>query len=94
MLEIDHLGLDKTDHKYLLSIIEKYEGGPVGVETLASSIAEDIRTVEDVVEPYLLQIGFLKRGPRGRVATSLAYRHFGIKKKSEEKINQKQQQLL
>lgn len=77
MLEVDQAGLDKNDHRYLLSLIERHSGGPVGVETLASSIAEDLGTVEDVIEPYLLQIGFIKRGPRGRLATRQAYKHFG-----------------
>lgn len=78
LLEIDQLGLDPLDKKYMLSIIEKHSGGPVGVETIASTIAEDVGTLEDMVEPYLLQVGFLKRSPRGRVATALAYKHLGI----------------
>lgn len=78
MLEIDSLGLDPLDMKYLRAIIEKHSGGPVGIETIASTISEDIGTLEDMVEPYLLQIGFLKRSPRGRVATKLAYQHLGI----------------
>jgi Holliday junction DNA helicase RuvB len=78
LLEIDTLGLDPLDKKYLLAIIEKHSGGPVGVETIASTIAEDVGTLEDMVEPYLLQVGFLKRSPRGRVATVLAYQHLGI----------------
>ncbi len=78
LLEIDTLGLDPLDKKYLLAIIEKHSGGPVGIETIASTIAEDIGTLEDMVEPYLLQVGFLKRSPRGRVATSLAYKHLGL----------------
>jgi Holliday junction DNA helicase RuvB len=78
LLEIDQLGLDPLDKKYVLAIIEKHSGGPVGVETIASTIAEDVGTLEDMVEPYLLQVGFLKRSPRGRVATALAYKHLGI----------------
>jgi Holliday junction DNA helicase RuvB len=78
MLEIDNLGLDPLDMKYLKAIIEKHSGGPVGLETIASTIAEDSGTLEDMVEPYLLQIGFLKRSPRGRIATRLAYEHLGI----------------
>jgi Holliday junction DNA helicase RuvB len=70
------------DRKLLLTIIEKYSGGPVGLETLASSIREEKDTIEDVYEPYLLQQGFIERTPRGRVATGLAYEHFGIKKDS------------
>lgn len=78
MLEIDQLGLDPLDMKYLRAIIEKHSGGPVGLETLAATIAEDKGTLEDVVEPYLLQIGFIKRSARGRMATKLAYKHLGI----------------
>ncbi|MCL4352957.1 Holliday junction branch migration DNA helicase RuvB [Patescibacteria group bacterium] len=87
MLEIDSLGLDASDKRFLLSIIEKHNGGPVGLETIASSIAEDIGTIEEVIEPYLLQIGFIKRTPRGRVATSSAYSHLNITK-TQEKVNQ------
>lgn len=77
-LEIDHLGLDNIDNKMLETIIKKFAGGPVGVETLASSIGEDIDTIEDVYEPYLMQIGFLNRTPRGRVATPAAYEHMKV----------------
>lgn len=77
-LEIDHLGLDNIDNKMLETIIKKFAGGPVGVETLASAIGEDIDTIEDVYEPYLMQIGFLNRTPRGRVATISAYEHMKI----------------
>ena len=79
MLEVDPLGLNEADRRYLLSIIHKHGGGPVGIETLASSISEDIGTVEEVIEPYLMQIGFIKRTPRGREATYGAYGHLGIK---------------
>lgn len=75
MLDMDHLGLNDIDRKLLLAIIEKHSGGPVGIETIASTISEDIGTIEDVIEPYLLQIGFLKRTNRGRVATRIAYQH-------------------
>jgi len=78
LLEIDRLGLDPLDLKYLEAIIKKHSGGPVGVETIASTIAEDIGTLEDMVEPYLLQLGFLKRSSRGRMATRLAYEHLGL----------------
>lgn len=78
MLEIDRLGLDPLDIKYLQAIIEKHSGGPVGIETIASTISEDTGTLEDMVEPYLMQSGFLKRSPRGRVATKSAYEHLGI----------------
>lgn len=77
MLEIDSAGLDTSDQKLLLTIIEKFSGGPVGIETLAASLSEDIGTIEDVIEPYLMQIGFLKRSPRGRIATHQAYFHLG-----------------
>ncbi|PIR00470.1 MAG: Holliday junction branch migration DNA helicase RuvB [Nitrospinae bacterium CG11_big_fil_rev_8_21_14_0_20_45_15] len=78
MLEVDSQGLDKMDHKLMLTLIEKFRGGPVGVETLAASISEEKDAIEDVLEPYLLQAGFIQRTPRGRVATEAAYRHFGI----------------
>ena len=77
-LKIDEKGLDDTDHQLLLAIIKKFNGGPVGIESVASSIGEEVTTIEDVYEPYLLQQGFLKRTPRGRVATSLAYEHLKI----------------
>ena len=77
-LEVDALGLDGVDYKVLRPIIEKFEGGPVGLETIAASISEEADTVMDVYEPYLLQLGFLDRTPRGRVATRRAYEHLGI----------------
>ena len=77
-LKVDTLGLDEVDHQYLRSLIEKFNGGPVGVETLASSIGEEVTTLLDVCEPYLLQNGFIKRTPRGRVATGKSYKHLGI----------------
>lgn len=78
MLEVDKIGLDKIDKELLLSIIHNFGGGPVGLDTLASTIGEDAGTIEDVYEPYLLQKGFLNRTPRGRVATETAYRYFGL----------------
>lgn len=78
LLEIDDMGLDEIDKKMLLTIINKFDGGPVGLDTLAASIGEDSGTIEDVYEPYLLQIGYINRTPRGRIATNSAYRHFGI----------------
>jgi len=78
-LKVDELGLDDTDYNMLIAIIERYNGGPVGLEALASSIGEESTTIEDVYEPYLLQIGLLKRTPRGRMVTDLAYKHLGIK---------------
>lgn len=77
-LKVDKLGLDDVDQRYLMGIIQRFKGGPVGVEALANSIAEEITTLEDVYEPYLLQIGFIQRTPRGRIATTKAYEHFGI----------------
>jgi len=79
MLEVDHLGLDGSDKRFIKAIIEKHGGGPVGIETIAASISEDIGTIEEVIEPYLLQIGFLKRTNKGRVITKFAYEHLGIK---------------
>lgn len=78
LLEIDNLGLDSIDHKLLNIIIRKFSGGPVGLSTLAAAISEECETIEDVYEPYLLQIGFLNRTPRGREATLAAYNHLGI----------------
>jgi Holliday junction DNA helicase RuvB len=78
MLEVDALGLDVMDRKLLLAVIEKFSGGPVGVENLAHAIGEEVDTIEDVLEPYLIQQGYLQRTPRGRMATLSAYRHFGI----------------
>ena len=83
LIEIDSLGLDNLDHRYLRSIIEKHGGGPVGVETIAASLAEDVGTIEEIVEPYLLQIGFIKRTNRGRVATPESYKHLNIKPKTK-----------
>ena len=77
-LEVDKLGLDGTDKRMLLSIINNFGGGPVGLDTIAASIGEESDTVEDVYEPYLMQIGFINRTPRGRMATRLAYEHLGI----------------
>ena len=77
-LEVDEKGLDTSDRTLLLTIIQKFDGGPVGIETLAASTSEESETIEDVYEPYLLQLGFLARTPRGRVATRLAYEHLGI----------------
>ncbi|MED0866305.1 Holliday junction branch migration DNA helicase RuvB [Bacillus safensis] len=75
-LQVDRLGLDHIDHKLLLSMIEKFRGGPVGLDTISATIGEESHTIEDVYEPYLLQIGFLQRTPRGRVVTREAYEHF------------------
>jgi holliday junction DNA helicase RuvB len=78
LLAIDEHGLDDTDRRFLTAMIEKFNGGPVGLGTIAASIAEEVDTIEDVLEPYLLQTGFLERTPRGRKATPLAYRHLGF----------------
>jgi Holliday junction DNA helicase RuvB len=77
-LEVDSIGLDEIDHKVLHTIIDKFNGGPVGLDTIAASISEEADTIMDVYEPYLLQLGFLERTPRGRVATQLAYQHLGF----------------
>ncbi len=90
LIEVDAMGLDSLDHRYLRSIIEKHGGGPVGIETIAASLAEDPGTLEEMVEPYLLQIGFIKRTKSGRVASDAAYQHLGVKPKSDSK----QQNLL
>lgn len=82
-LRVDNLGLDSVDHKYLRGIIERFKGGPVGLEALASSIGEEAMTIEDVYEPYLLQIGFINRTPRGRIATAKAYEHLHINYQQE-----------
>lgn len=78
ILEVDEMGLDPLDIRFMKAIIEKHSGGPVGIETIASTISEDVGTIEDIVEPYLLQIGFLKRTARGRIATRSSYNHFRI----------------
>jgi Holliday junction DNA helicase RuvB len=78
MLDVDTLGLDVMDRKLLLAVIDKFAGGPVGVDNLAHAIGEDADTIEDVLEPFLIQQGYLQRTPRGRMATLSAYRHFGI----------------
>ena len=77
-LEVDQLGLDTIDHRMLTAIIQNYGGGPVGLETLAATIGEEAVTLEDVYEPYLMQLGFLTRTPRGRCVTNLAYDHLHI----------------
>jgi len=82
MLDVDRYGLDEIDQKIMMTILEKYRGGPVGVNTIAASISEEAETIEEVYEPYLIQLGFLNRTPRGRVATELAYEYFRVKPKS------------
>lgn len=84
MLQVDDAGLDHIDHKLLKGIIEGFRGGPVGLDTIAATIGEEPQTIEDVYEPYLLQIGFIQRTPRGRVVTPKAYQHFGLKGRDAE----------
>jgi Holliday junction DNA helicase RuvB len=80
LLDVDRYGLDEIDQKIMMTILEKYRGGPVGVNTIAASISEESETIEEVYEPYLIQLGFLNRTPRGRVATELAYEYFKVKR--------------
>jgi len=87
MLKVDQSGLDHMDRRLILSLIEKFEGGPVGVESLAAAIGEERGTIEDVIEPYLIQQGLMMRTPRGRVVTSLAYSHFGFKQSGQGEIS-------
>ena len=83
LLEVDTCGLDQVDRRLLLTLIGKFNGGPVGLDTLAAAIGEDSGTIEDVYEPYLIQNGFLNRTPRGRMATDLAYQHLGCERDEE-----------
>ena len=92
-LEIDQLGLDNTDRRMLETIIKFYDGGPVGLETLAATIGEEAITLEDVYEPYLLQIGFLSRTPRGRCVTRLSYEHLGMPYRQTSSSSQTQDQI-
>ena len=85
LLDVDKCGLDQTDRNLLMTIIERFDGGPVGLDTLAASLSEDSGTIEDVYEPYLLKNGFIQRTPRGRIVTDLAYAHLGILKQNYEK---------
>jgi holliday junction DNA helicase RuvB len=94
MLEVDFIGLDKMDTMLLLTLIDKFAGGPVGVETLAAAIGEEKDTIEDVYEPFLIQAGFLQRTPRGRTATALAYEHFGRKQEAQKGVAAKGQATL
>jgi Holliday junction DNA helicase RuvB len=89
LLAVDDFGFDEVDRKLLLTIIEKFGGGPVGLGTLAASIGEETDAIEDIYEPYLLQIGFVDRTPRGRVATPRAYRHFGLDRSEAERPQKK-----
>ena len=78
LLEVDAMGLDEIDHRVLRTIVEKFDGGPVGLETIAASVGEEADTIMDVYEPFLMQLGFLSRTPRGRIATRLGYEHVGV----------------
>ena len=86
LLQIDELGLEPTDRKILKIIIEKFQGGPVGLQTLAAAASEEIDTIEEIYEPYLMQLGFIERTPRGRLATRFAYEHLGLKNSSQNKL--------
>ena len=81
LLDVDRFGLDEIDRKIMLTILEKYRGGPVGVNTIAASISEEADTIEEVYEPYLIQLGFINRTPRGRYATDAAFDYFNVKPK-------------
>ena len=94
MLNVDSFGFDHMDRKLLLTIIEKFEGGPVGVENLAAAIGEERDTIEDVIEPYLIQQGFMMRTPRGRVATANAYRHFSLIPPVRSQVNDSSSDLF
>jgi Holliday junction DNA helicase RuvB len=94
MLQVDRIGLDKMDTLLLLTLIDKFAGGPVGVETLAAAIGEEKDTIEDVYEPFLIQAGFVQRTPRGRMATALAYDHFGRKPRGATSDPRKQPSLF
>ncbi|HIC85318.1 MAG TPA: Holliday junction branch migration DNA helicase RuvB [Desulfobacterales bacterium] len=89
MLEVDEFGLDKMDRHIMLTIIEKFDGGPIGLDSLSAAVSEEKDTLEDVYEPFLIQCGLIKRTPRGRVATTRAYEHFGIKPKNTNGAVQK-----
>ena len=91
-MEVDEFGLDKIDRKYLITIIDKFGGGPVGVETLSAGISEEVETIEDVYEPYLMQLGFIERTPRGRMVTLSAANHVGRKLKIDK--NRQQEKLF
>ena len=84
MLDVDEQGFDLMDRKLLLAIIERFDGGPVGIDSIAAAIGEEKGTIEDVLEPFLIQQGFLMRTPRGRIATPRAYQHFGLAHSEQE----------
>ena len=86
LMDVDEMGLDHTDHNILLTMIDKFAGGPVGLDTLAAAIGEDAGTIEDVYEPYLIKCGMINRTPRGRVVTDLAYHHLGLENPADSSI--------
>jgi Holliday junction DNA helicase RuvB len=88
LLEVDEIGLDWIDRKILEIIIDKFKGGPVGLNTIAAATGEEMGTIEEVYEPYLMQLGFLDRSPRGRIVTDIGYKHLGRKKPGQGKIIQ------
>ena len=88
LLEVDRFGLDEIDQKIMMTVLEKYRGGPVGVNTIAASIGEEPETIEEAYEPYLLQLGFLNRTPRGRMATHLAFDYFKIEPGTRSRLEQ------
>ena len=92
-MEIDDLGLDNTDRRMMEAIIKFYDGGPVGLDTLAATIGEEAITIEDVYEPYLMQLGFIQRTPRGRCVTRLAYEHLGMRTPVSKHIKEANDQL-
>ena len=94
MLKVDAQGFDHMDRRLLLAMIEKFDGGPVGVESLAAAISEERGTIEDVLEPFLIQQGFMVRTPRGRMVTSNAYLHFGVTPASERAANPEREDLF
>ncbi len=94
MLDVDPLGLDRVDRTMLLTMIDKFAGGPVGLETLSAMTGEDVNTIEDVYEPYLMQLGFIVRTPRGRIVTKLAYEHLGRAFRSDSEIDETEQMRM
>jgi Holliday junction DNA helicase RuvB len=86
---VDDCGLDRMDRHIMLTIIEKFDGGPIGLDTLSTAVSEERDTIEDVYEPFLIQIGYIKRTSRGRVATKLAYEHFGITMDDNEQVQKR-----
>ena len=85
-MEIDELGLEQADRKILEAIIKKFNGGPVGIQALAATVAEEVDTILEIYEPYLLQLGLLRRTPRGRIATELAYKHLGLPYRNKQML--------